>query len=104
MVNVYDEIEEMLTDTRIWPERLVDIEVVSAQEAIARGLFWFSSRFCVKTSRMAHIQSCLFKGLFVKQAFAIVTIVTSHGAEEIRQSLTFLSIFYKIFLILLSLY
>ena len=32
-----DEIEEMLTDNRIWQERLVDIGVVSAQEAIDWG-------------------------------------------------------------------
>ena len=32
-----DEIEEMLTDNRIWQERLVDIGVVSAQEAINWG-------------------------------------------------------------------
>jgi len=32
-----DEIEEMLTDNRIWQERLVDIGVVSAQESIDWG-------------------------------------------------------------------
>ncbi|CAN0191622.1 unnamed protein product [Laminaria digitata] len=32
-----DEMEEMLTDNRIWQERLVDIGVVSAQEAIDWG-------------------------------------------------------------------
>nr|QWK44554.1 NADH dehydrogenase subunit 7 [Dictyoneurum californicum] len=32
-----DEIEEMLTDNRIWQERLVDIGVISAQEAIDWG-------------------------------------------------------------------
>nr|QWK44707.1 NADH dehydrogenase subunit 7 [Lessonia variegata] len=32
-----DEIEEMLTDNRIWQERLVDIGVVSAQQAIDWG-------------------------------------------------------------------
>nr|YP_003288836.1 NADH dehydrogenase subunit 7 [Saccharina angustata]BAI48701.1 NADH dehydrogenase subunit 7 [Saccharina angustata] len=32
-----DEIEEMLTDNRIWQERLVDIGVVNAQEAIDWG-------------------------------------------------------------------
>nr|QWK44859.1 NADH dehydrogenase subunit 7 [Pterygophora californica] len=32
-----DEMEEMLTDNRIWQERLVDIGVVSAQEAINWG-------------------------------------------------------------------
>nr|YP_009072567.1 NADH dehydrogenase subunit 7 [Petalonia fascia]AIQ78505.1 NADH dehydrogenase subunit 7 [Petalonia fascia] len=32
-----DEIEEMLTDNRIWQERLVDIGVVTAQEAINWG-------------------------------------------------------------------
>nr|YP_009073542.1 NADH dehydrogenase subunit 7 [Scytosiphon lomentaria]AIQ78545.1 NADH dehydrogenase subunit 7 [Scytosiphon lomentaria]WBP70286.1 NADH dehydrogenase subunit 7 [Scytosiphon lomentaria] len=32
-----DEIEEMLTDNRIWQERLVDIGVVTAQEAIDWG-------------------------------------------------------------------
>nr|QWK44745.1 NADH dehydrogenase subunit 7 [Pelagophycus porra] len=32
-----DEIEEMLTDNRIWQERLVDIGVVSSQEAINWG-------------------------------------------------------------------
>ena len=32
-----DEIEEMLTDNRIWQERLVDIGVVSAQDAIDWG-------------------------------------------------------------------
>ena len=32
-----DEMEEMLTDNRIWQERLVDIGVVTAQEAVNWG-------------------------------------------------------------------
>ena len=34
---VLDEIEEILTNNRIWKQRLVDIGVVSAKDALAHG-------------------------------------------------------------------
>ena len=35
-----DEMEEMLTNNRIWKQRLVDIGVVTADQALRLGLFW----------------------------------------------------------------
>ena len=35
-----DEIEELLTDNRIWKQRLIDIGVVSAKDAMDWGFSW----------------------------------------------------------------
>ena len=32
-----DEIEELLTDNRIWKERLVDVGIISAKDALSFG-------------------------------------------------------------------
>ena len=46
--NRLDEVEELLTDNRIWKQRLIDVGVVSAKDAMDRGLgiLWcFTKRF-----------------------------------------------------------
>jgi NADH:ubiquinone oxidoreductase subunit D len=53
-VSRIDEMEELLTNNRIWKQRLVDIGVVTADQALDWGFRGDVTRFCINWDLRKH--------------------------------------------------